>query len=46
MLEYTKLIKCQVPILKIYHEKNSIHIDLSVNNINGIVNSRLLFEFS
>ncbi|CAD8043285.1 unnamed protein product [Paramecium primaurelia] len=36
----------KVPIIKLVDTTNNVEIDLSVNNINGIVNSKLLYEYS
>ncbi|CAK85456.1 unnamed protein product (macronuclear) [Paramecium tetraurelia] len=36
----------KVPIIKLVDTTNNVEIDLSVNNINGIANSKLLYEYS
>ncbi|CAD8061625.1 unnamed protein product [Paramecium sonneborni] len=38
--------QAKVPILKMVDITNNVDIDLSVNNINGIANSKLLYEYS
>lgn len=43
---YDQIYLKKVPIIKMVDITNNVEIDLSVNNINGIANSKLLYEYS
>ncbi|CAD8053658.1 unnamed protein product [Paramecium sonneborni] len=47
LLRFDQLILyAKIPLIKIYDITNNVAIDLSINNINGVLNSKLLNEYS